>query len=153
MRGTDEQRDTDLAPVIRDQFQHVGFLHAFAGGLDDDLGWTPVRQHADAVVVDCVQTDLIEQGLRLLWIVLYPGLCIFGPVERTFRKHRVGADIGQAVEHRLVDLVAVDGQRQRAPHPHIAQQRPRQTGSAAFRLGSSAKRDPCVRFHRMTFTG
>ena len=51
LRRADEQRDADLAPVIGDEFEHVGLQRAFAGRLDDDLRRASVGQQPHAVVV------------------------------------------------------------------------------------------------------
>ena len=66
-----------FAPVVGDQFEHVGLERALAGRLDDDLRRAAVGQQADAVVVALVEADLVEQRVGLGGIVLDPGLGIF----------------------------------------------------------------------------
>ena len=78
LRGADEQRDADLAPVVGDQLEHVGLERALAGRLDDDLGAPAVGQEADAVVVALREADLVEQRVGLVGIVRDPGLLVFG---------------------------------------------------------------------------
>ena len=41
------ERDAELAPAVADQLEHVGFLGALAGGVDDDLQ-RPARRASGA---------------------------------------------------------------------------------------------------------
>ncbi|MCY1301796.1 hypothetical protein D9M70_514290 [compost metagenome] len=58
------------------------------------------------------------------WIVGHPSIGELRTEQRAVRQNRVGALLGQAVEDCLVDLGAVDGQRERTANAHILQQRP-----------------------------
>ena len=139
----DEERDADLAPVIGDEFQHVGFQRALAGRLDDDL-----RPRGRPAAGECRRRRAWSGPSRRA--AHWPGrdraaiqaVGVFRLEERALRQHRVGAFLAQPVEHRHVDLAPVDGERQRAAEAHVAQDGLRQTASPQLRLGRAPRASP-----------
>ena len=114
--------DADLAPVVADQLEHVGLLGLLAGRLDDDLQRPAVRQKPDAVAVALGQAEPVEQLVGEIGIVLRPLRLILVLEERRFRQHGVVRRHRDAVEDRVVDVVAVDRHRERAAEIGVAEE-------------------------------
>ena len=85
LRSPDEQGDADMAPVIGDEFERVGFQCAFAGRFHYDLRRASVGKYSQAVIVTRLKPDLVEQGIGLVGIMGDPGFREFRPVERALR--------------------------------------------------------------------
>ena len=89
------------------------------------------------------QAEAVEKLVGEVGIVLRPLRLVLVLEERRFRQHRVVRRDRDPVEDRVVDVVAVDRDRQRAAEIGVAEQLA-QTGSMTFRSGKSATRAPFV---------
>ena len=119
LRCANEQRNSDLAPVIGDELKNIRIDGAFARCFDGDFRWTPIRKQPNAVIIAILQTGLVEQGIGLFRIMIDPCIGIFRLEQGAFGQNGIGAGLSQAVEHRHIDFVPVDGKRQaRAARAH-----------------------------------
>ncbi len=105
-----------------DEFEHVGFLGAFAGALDRDLGAAAIGQHADAVLVAGGKARLVQQFVGQVDVILAPGIAVLVLVQRALRHDGIRRRRGEAEIDDLVDLVAVDRHRKRATEANVAHQ-------------------------------
>jgi hypothetical protein len=109
-----------LLPGIRDQLEHIALFRTLAGRLDDDLEWAAIRQHAQVVAVPVGQPDIVQQPIGLVDVECGPCVKIGFVEQWALRQHGVAAFRGESQVDRLIDLAAIDGERQRATEAHVA---------------------------------
>jgi hypothetical protein len=95
-------------------------IGALAREQDRQFQRPSVLHQADAVGIALGQADLVQQGIGAIGVIDRPHGAEFGVEQRTLRKNRIGRLHAQPQIDHLVDLAAVDGDRQRPAEAHIA---------------------------------
>ena len=107
--------DADIAPVGCDHFADFGGQGANAQtGLFDQVGERlAILAQADALGILLIQAHLVQQLVGLIFVELRPGGAVFLLVILGGGHRAQLAHAGRAEEQALVDLVAIDGHRER----------------------------------------
>jgi hypothetical protein len=135
------KRPTPICRHVPDQLGGHRLLRTLAGGLDDDLQRPPIRQRAQIVAVAVRQPDLIQELVGLVDVEGGPCRQIGFVEQRALRQYGVAALGGEPQIDHLVDLAAIDAERQRAAEADVADERmPR--GIGTLRLGARSAIPP-----------
>ena len=120
----DVELDADLLPLLGDGLGDAGEGHERAGDGKDLQAQPPaaVAAHAKAFAVLLGQTDLVEELVGLLDVERGPlGAPLFAGALRHVRGRRDAAGGADPEPEGLVELVAVDPHRERAPEVGVLQ--------------------------------
>ena len=108
--------DADRLPVLRDKLRHVGPGAERRHDADLDRRRLAVVHQPDALRIALRQAERVEHlvGLVAIELGVFRGPFLAGEIRMPRRRHGLPG-LAQAEKHRLLDLVAIDRERQRDP--------------------------------------